>query len=390
MNVLWLTTDYPWPGDPVGGIFHRTAARALVRAGVRVVVVSPTPVAPWPLPIIRERWRRYAQAPRRQLDEGVEVIRPSYPVLPGDPGWARSDSLMAQLTRRILAAHPETDLVHAHYPAPMGMAAWRVARATGLPYVITHHGSDEAWRRSHKRQLPVYRLALQEAARVLAVSQSLVEELRDAAGVDADVLPIGIGLERFIAGRMSRERARSDLGIAPDRVVALFVAMLLPSKGVRPFVDAIVGLGKPFLGILVGDGPEFGYRMSDAAAQGLVDFRGVQPNELIPAYLAAADMLVLPSDTEGLPTVLVEAGAAGVPVIASAVGGVPDLLAGDRGLVLRDNSASAIAEAVQAVKGDYETARVRAERLRSFVNEEYDADANARRLCDVYREVLRG
>jgi teichuronic acid biosynthesis glycosyltransferase TuaC len=388
LNVLWLTTDYPWQGDPVGGIFHRTAARCLVQAGVGVTVVSPTPMAPWPLPRIRERWRRYAEAPRRQRDGGVEILRPRYPMIPGDPAWSRIDAVIGQVARRTLARRPEIELIHAHYPAPMGMAAWHVARATGLPYVVTLHGSDDVWLGSHRSRLAVYRRALREASRILAVSQSMADEARQVAGVDATLLPIGVDVDRFANPAMTPEAARAELGLPPDRVVVLLVATLIPAKGVRPFVDAVVDLGDPYLAVVVGEGPEHAYRASDAAARNRVDYRGAQPNEAIPLYLAAADMLVLPSETEGLPTVLVEAGAAGVPVIASAVGGIPELLGNGRGLLMSQVSTAAIAEAIATVRADPTAANARAERLRSFVDQEYDAAANARRLAAIYREVV--
>lgn len=388
MNVLWLTTEYPWQGDPVGGIFHRTAARCLVQAGVGVTVVSPTPMAPWPLPRIRERWRRYAESPNRQLDGAVEILRPRYPVIPGDPAWSRIDASIDRVARGILAQRPEIDLIHAHYPAPMGMAAWRLARATGLPYVVTVHGSDDVWRRSHRGRLAMYRRALREASGILAVSQSMADEVRQVAGVNASLLPIGIDVSRFANPLMTREAARRELRLPPDHVVVLLVATLVPAKGVRPFVDAVVELGDPYLAVVVGEGPEFAYRASDAAARNRVDYRGAQPNEAIPLYLAAADMLILPSETEGLPTVLVEAGAAGVPIIASAVGGIPELLASDRGLLMPEVSTAAIVEAIATIRADPATANARAERLRSFVVQEYDATANAQRLAGVYRAVV--
>lgn len=386
LNVLWLTSQYPWPEDPVGGIFHRTAARSLVQAGVRVLVVSPTPVAPWPLPLIRERWRRYAHAPRHQDDRGVEVQRPRYPMVPGNPAWGRSDASIARVTRRILASNPEIQLIHAHYPAPMGMAAWRLRQSTGLPYLVTHHGSDEVWREAHPTQLESYRRALGEAARVLAVSGSLAADLAAIDGVDATVLPIGVDVERFSTATARKDEARRELAVPLDRTMVLLVATLVPKKGIRSFVDAVIGLGRPFLAVIVGEGPELGYRATDGA--GLIRYTGAVPNEAVPRYLEAADMLILPSETEGLPTVLVEAGAAGVPTIASRVGGIPELLADDRGLLLPALSAAAIAQAVTAVQSDPVTARARAARLHGFVLERYDAAANGRRLAELYRAVL--
>jgi teichuronic acid biosynthesis glycosyltransferase TuaC len=386
LRVLWLTTEYPWSEDPVGGIFHRTAARSLVTAGVRVVVASPTPTAPWPLPRIRERWRRYSKAPTDEVDRGVEVLRPRYLGFPGDPSWARSDARIAKVARGILAANPDIQLIHAHYPAPMGMAAWRLARATGLPYLVTHHGSDEIWRETHPSRMGAYRRALHSAARVLAVSESLKEELATVADVDSTVLPIGVDLARFATTGAARHEARNELGIPPEQTVVVLVATLVPAKGIRPFVDAVIGLGRPFLALIVGEGSELGYRAADGSD--VIRYTGAIPNDLIPRYLAAADMLILPSETEGLPTVLVEAGAAGVPTIASAVGGIPELLGSDRGFLLGTVSAETIASALTTVARDRDGATARADRLRRFVLEHYDATQNGVRLASLYQAVL--
>lgn len=385
LGVVWLTTNYPSQDDVVTGIFHRTAARALVRSGIGVTVISPTPAAPWPAGRLRERWRRYAAAPRRERDEGVDVIRPRYLAVPGDPSWSRSDALMARAAMPLLRAHGSVDLMHAHFAAPMGLVAWRLARATRIPYVITMHGSEEVWRLAHPARLSAYRAALRGASLVLTVSKELVDEARDVAGVRAVQMPIGIDLERFTQNLVTKDAARDRLGIAHDRVVLLLVATLLPAKGVRPLVDAVVGLGSPFLAILVGEGPEAGYRAADPAARGLVEYRGVVDNSGVATYMAAADAFVLPSDTEGLPTVLVEAGAARLPVIATRVGGVPDLLAGDRGVLLPDPSPASIAAAAAELARSPEQGADRAERLRRHVFEHYDSTTNARRLADLYR-----
>ena len=164
-------------------------------------------------------------------------------MVPGNPAWGRSDASIARVTRRILASHPEIQLIHAHYPAPMGMAAWRVAQSTGLPYVVTHHGSDEVWRDAHRGQLGAYRRALGEAARVIAVSGALAADLAANDGVHATVLPIGVDVERFSTAAASKEEARRELAIPLDRTMVLLVATLVPAKGIRPFVDAVIGLG---------------------------------------------------------------------------------------------------------------------------------------------------
>jgi teichuronic acid biosynthesis glycosyltransferase TuaC len=104
-------------------------------------------------------------------------------------------------------------------------------------------------------------------------------------------------------------------------------------------------------------------------------------------FMAAADVLVLPSYGEGLPTVLVEAGSIGLPFIASAVGGIPELLAEDRGTVLPEVSAEAVGQALEGFVAERKRATEAAARMRAHVHAEYDVDTNAVRLVEQYRAI---
>ena len=123
-----------------------------------------------------------------------------------------------------------------------------------------------------------------------------------------------------------RRAARDLLKLPHDRVIALYVGNLKQAKGVRLLADAILDLGAPFLGVFIGGGSEEGYGSQDLRGPALLDYRGARPHAEIVRYMSAADVLVLPSYSEGLPTVIVEAGSVGLPVIASRVGGIPELI----------------------------------------------------------------
>ena len=118
-----------------------------------------------------------------------------------------------------------------------------------------------------------------------------------------------------------------------------------------------------FIGVFVGDGPEAGYRSQEPSSRGRLDYRGARPHSEIATFMSAADVLVLPSHREGLPTVLVEAGSIGLPVIATAVGGIPGLLGHDRGILIPDPSAESIQEALAAFAADRPAAAAAADRL---------------------------
>jgi teichuronic acid biosynthesis glycosyltransferase TuaC len=257
--------------------------------------------------------------------------------------------------------------------------------------MLTFHGSDmNVWPDEKPERLPDLRAAVRDAGAVIAVSRALAERVRSVVGVDAVALPIGCDHRSLGASTVPRELAREALGVAEDVIVVLFVGRLERAKGIRELATAILRLGDPFRAVFVGDGPEAGFGADDADARRRLVYVGTRPNEDVVRFLSAADVFVLPSYREGLPTVLVEAGSVGVPVIATAVGGVPELLGPDRGALLPEATADAVISALTRFRGDRAGAAAAATRLRAHVLERYDADRNAARLFECYRLVAGG
>lgn len=384
-DVVWIVEAYPWDGQPMGGVFYQTQARALARRGVDVTVACPTPLAPWPLPRLQARWRRHAAAPQEAFDEGVRVVRPRYLGVPREPRWAFPDRLIARAAWRARDVWAGAPLIHGH-SAVTGLAAWRLARRTGLPFVLTFHGGDlYTWPDRRPDRVSDLRTAAREARVVIAVSEALASRARELTGVNAIHLPLGSDHRSLAALALPREVARAELDLVDDRVIVLFVGNLIAAKGVRELVDAILPRGDRFLGVLVGDGPERGYGGVDGRSAGCLRYPGLVPHDTVARYMSAADVLVLPSYHEGLGTVLVEAGSLGLPVIASAVGGIPGLIGADRGALLDEVSSAAIGAALDEFERGRSAASAAAARLRAFVLAEHDVDTNAGRLLEIYR-----
>jgi teichuronic acid biosynthesis glycosyltransferase TuaC len=371
----------------VAGIFFRTQAQALARLGVSLTVIAPTPMVPWPLARLRARWQRYAAAPEVVDDDGVLVVRPRYPNLPGQPSWARPDRAIAAAAWRARRHWEHAHVIHGHY-AVTGLAAWHLSRRAGLPFFLTFHGDDmNTWPDDHPDRLGDLRAAVTEASGVFAVSRALAARVRDVTGAEAIPLPLGCDHAWIDASACARDEGRRLLGIPADRLVVLFVGYLLPQKGVRELATAILDLGDPFMGVFVGAGPEQGYATDDPRASGRLRYEGMRSHEDVIRYMSAADVLVLPSYGEGLPTVIVEAGSVGLPVIASAVGGIPELLGTDRGKTLTTVSAADIEMALSSFADRREEARSAAARLRALVRAEYDVSMNAQLLLGRYRSA---
>jgi teichuronic acid biosynthesis glycosyltransferase TuaC len=250
--------------------------------------------------------------------------------------------------------------------------------------VLTLHGSDV-------NRLPEINLvtrrcfttAVREATFVSAVSKALAERTQHLTGRMPTVMPIGIDLRRY-RELPDKAAARAALGLPEGARIVLFVGSLLEAKGVRLLARALDTLkGEDVLGVFVGGGPLLG-AISSGGRRRCV---GSVPNEQVTLYMRAADVLVLPSVAEGMPTVLVEAGAAGLPVIATSVGGIPELLKGDRGLLIAPDSLVGLVEALETVLAHPTTAAARARRLKDYVTVAYDVDESARAMMRVYESL---
>jgi teichuronic acid biosynthesis glycosyltransferase TuaC len=389
-DAMWLTGGYPWVGDPVAGNFFRTQAQALSRLGLDLTVVAPMPAAPWPLSRMRVRWRLHAASPREEHDGAVRVVRPRFLNVPGQPAWAVPDRFVARAAWAARHHWEGARLIHGHY-AVTGLAAWRLARRAGLPFVLTFHGDDmNTWPDDYPGRRSDLRRAVREAGLVIAVSKALAERVREVTGVDALALPLGSHHAALAEMRVPRDEARSRLSIPADQIVVLYVGYLLRRKGVRELADAILEVGDPLIGMFVGDGPEAGYGLGSTGAPVRIRYQGARSHNDVILHMSAADVLVLPSEAEGLPTVIVEAGSVGLPVIASSAGGIPELLSDGRGTILPEISARAIATALRTFLEERDEARASSLRLRDLVVRDYDVDRNASRLLDLYRSVAGG
>jgi glycosyltransferase involved in cell wall biosynthesis len=207
-----------------------------------------------------------------------------------------------------------------------------------------------------------------------------------AGVVPCTVLPNGVDLERFAPG--SARDARRALGIAEDARLILYVGRLVDGKGLDTLLEAFGTLRTAVpraLLALVGSGPLQARLERRVLADGMarsVRLPGEAPHHAIPQWMRAADVVVLPSEAEGMPNVVREALACGRPVVATPVGDVPRLLGVDAGLLVPPTNPAALADALATVLvRRWDPARIRAHV--SDMTWERNADATARFLASV-------
>lgn len=346
--VVLLTSSYPSPAQPYRGAFVRAIARRLA-AEAPVEVLAPRLTAAPPLESEGQLTvRRYPIA-------GASGSLKSLPGLPLVPVATLSVSGLAAALRARRRLGPRA-VFYAHWAAPSGFIAALAARRRRRPLVVHCHGSDihTAPERGAAVAASI-RYAVRSADQLIAVSRPIQRALRRRYGVPdgrVHLIPCGVDTARFHPG--DRELARRGLGLPSAGIRLLYVGDLIPEKGVLLLLEAgaeLLRAGADLHITLVGSGPLGDTLRDRAALLGIAErfvLLGPQPNERIPELLRASDALVLPSASEGSPVSIIEARAVGLPVLATRVGGVPDLVADGRdGFLFPPGDARALAGALR-------------------------------------------
>jgi glycosyltransferase involved in cell wall biosynthesis len=282
------------------------------------------------------------------------------------------------------------DLVHAHIFASAAAAAIATL-GKGLPLVITEH-TEASWQTWRTRWIS--RWAHRRARHTIAVSTPIERRLIERDGAPSDLVTL-IPNAVIPAPDETPDSASTLPDGWPEGPLIGVVARLQPEKGVANFLQAATRVSRifPEAGFLVvGDGPLREELLSLVERLGIskrVRFLGYRTDSR--ALMGLMDVLVVPSLTEGSPLIVLEAMAAGIPVVASAVGGIPDQLRhGEEGILVPPDDPDALGEALGALLRDPAYARRLGETGRLRTENEFSHETLVRRIEVVYRAALDG
>lgn len=377
LRILFLTTWYPTAEHPIQGTFVREHAKAVARH-CDVVVVHV---------IVARRGleRLWTLAPEERTDLTLDLptyrlARPLSPV--PRTGLLLDVWAFSRAFRHLSARHFPFDLIHAHiYPA--GALAVVVGRLASLPVVVTEHSSS--FHRGRLRALERWkaRLAFAGACRALPVSRALQAAI-EGQGLHAsfEVVPNPYDEATFFPGDRRAEGTRARLA---------FVGRLTAEKGLPILLEALSMLRRDDWELAVaGDGPARPACEAKVEADGLrerVRFHGEIPKAQVAELLRARDCLVLPTLIDNLPCVIIEAMATGLPVLATRVGGIPEMVDDETGILVEPGDATALGDGlVRMLDGfaRFDRATI-LDRARP-----YSADSVGRRLLEIYERCVRG
>ena len=355
MDILTFSSLYPNLVQPIHGIFVENRLRHLMAyGGVTSRVVAPRPWFFSGGPFFGS-YAKYAQIPRQEIRQGVVVEHPAYLVLPKISMTAQPFSMyMAarSTVKRILASGFNFKLIDAHYFYPDGVAAILLGREFGRPVCITARGTDINVYPNYRVPRRLILWAARRAAALITVSGGLKDRLvrLGITGDKINVLRNGVDLRLFRPGDRAAARARLNL----TGMTLLSIGNLVPSKGHDILIRAAAALPDARI-LIVGEGPQAESlralaRQLDVADR--VSLLGALPHEELPELYSASDVLVLASEREGWPNVLLEAMACGTPVLSTAVSGATEIITcREAGLLLGERTPESLVRCVRDLLG---------------------------------------
>ncbi|APZ97271.1 glycoside hydrolase [Sphingopyxis sp. QXT-31] len=348
LSVLSIATLFPDAAHPNFGLFVEKSLRSLAaQPGIALTVVAPVGLPPFPLSL-HPHYRARRSLPRSEDWNGLTVHRPRFTLIP-TVGTRFNPAAIARATLPIARA-AAADVIDAQFFYPDGPAAMRVAEALGLPFSAKARGADISHFGHAPATAPQLLEAADKAAGLLAVSDAMRRDMA-AIGIDAQKIAVhytGIDTARFHPGDRAAARVALGMGEAP---AILTVGALIPRKGQALVIEAIPALpGVHYW--LAGAGEEEGRYRALAAKLGVADrvhFLGSVANADLPQLYRAADIVVMPSASEGLANAWVEALACGTPIVISDAGGAAELVTSPVAGRIAPRTAPAIAAAVQEI-----------------------------------------
>lgn len=368
LRVLTLATLFPNAAQPVLGVFvERQTIGLAALPDTEVRVVAPVGLPPWPLSC-HPHYAPLAPLPERETWKGLDIHRPRFRVWPRIGDTAKPAALARALlpVLRDLRRDFPFDVIDAEFFWPDGPAARLLSEALSVPFSVKGRGADiHFWGRRPGTAAAV-RQAADAAGGLLAVSEGLKADMI-ALGMPAERIRVhytGIDLDAFRP--LDRATAKAALGVAGPLIAT--AGALIPRKNQVAALEVLTRIPEATL-LLIGEGPDRAMLEAKARMLGVADrarFLGRLPHEALPALLAAADVMLLPSRSEGLANVWVEALACGTPVVAGDIPGAREAIDRPAAGRLASLDADALAEVVRAILADpppQEHVRAAAERF---------------------------
>jgi len=346
LKILIITNLYPLPWEPNRAAFNRQQFEVLTQEHQVQVLV----LVPW------LTWLKNRKLPNEPSAGKIPTSLVPYFYIPKALRFSYPVTLFFSLVFkifRIRAFNP--DILLLSWAFPDAVAGSLLARILRIPYVVKVHGSDINIHAQYKLRAKQIAWSLNGAKAVLSVSKALSDRMLEIGVAGEKVKVIYNGINHEIFRPDSRADARQALGVSANRLIFLYIGNLKTSKGCADLLAAfsdIAGKEKHADLYFIGDGPARGKLNTKVNNLGLdkrVFLQGNMPHSMLVNWIRAANAVVLPSHNEGVPNVLLESMACGIPVVATSVGGIPEIVSDETGILVNAGVTTELAAALLEV-----------------------------------------
>jgi len=401
LRLLVMSTLYPNKQQPQHGIFVETRLRQLLASGkVSAEVIAPVPWFPaglsrWPGLSGLKRHEHYAKIPVQEVRHGIEIHHPRYLLIPKVGMWL-TPFFMALSVLMCTLKRPwrHVDLIDAHYYYPDGVAVALVAMVLDRPFTVTARGTDI---NLIAQFFVPRRLILWTANRARAsicVCRALQEKLQQIGADEDKILVLRNGVDLNFFTPKNRDECRQSWGVVSRCLLS--VGLLSESKGHHRIIAALARLSSEKHSavdlssvelLIVGSGAQrekFERLAETLGVAERVRFLGQRSQRELRELYCACDLLVLASSREGWANVLLEAMACGTSVVATRIGGTPEVVtAPAAGLLVEAESDTALTEGIkQRLQRPVDRVSTR------LYAEKFSWDETVEGLLDLYRRLL--
>ncbi|MBA7576799.1 putative teichuronic acid biosynthesis glycosyltransferase TuaC [subsurface metagenome] len=394
MKVLIISHMYPSASNQVSGIFVAEQVKKLARQGCEVKIISPIAWTPFPVKYLSKKWESYSQIPLEEEREGIKVYYPRQITFPSARLFEHSGSFMYYGIKKLVQTIYESfkfDLVNAYTILPDGFSALLLKKKIDVPIVITILGDDLlVYPYRNKWIFMNTRRTLAKATKIIAVSKHLKDRAVDEFGISEEKITViytGHDEKNFNLD----ERKQQE----PSIKNILFLGNIIESKGVFDLLKAISiirnsdeklfkRLSWRFVG-KISDKEKLTNFLNVYKLRNNVEVVGEVPRDEVAKYMKRADFFILPSWSEGMPVTLLEATACGLPVIATNVGGIPEVVNENTGVLVEPKKPQELAcGIISALSRNWDR-----ESIGEYAKK-YTWEKNAEKTLGVYQEVLQG
>jgi len=343
VKILILTNLFPLPWEPNRAAFNRQQFESLAQdCEVKVIVVVS----------FIDFFRNFSKTARHTRN-GIDVEYLCYFYIPGFARFTYATTLFFTLLfklRQIRKFAPDCALLSWAYPD--AVAGTALARLLNIPTVIKVHGSDINMHAQMKWRAGQILWSMQKAAAVMSVSRDLAEKI-ELLGVNREKVHViynGVNKAKFRPA--PRAETRRALNLPQEREIIVFVGNLKPEKGCNDLLEAFSILAERRHSVdlyFIGSGSSAEFIQAKAASSGLgkrVHMVGSISHDKLPHWICCSNLIALPSHNEGVPNVLLESMACGIPVVATRVGGIPEVVSSEAGILCQSQDITGLVNAL--------------------------------------------